>query len=206
MHKFFIISLLGSLLSISGFAADEPGGLTRTAVSLPNNSYEMLLSPAYTIQPGGAYLSSEFRLQPNEDLGLGFGFGSGQIGFNFGVNGTWYVAPDLSSQPAFAILGGLYFNRQNSLNYCVLKITPILSKTFKTEWGKVTPYGGIHLSPSFGIGTATNEFAIKTSTGVEFAVTDWSGLHLWTEFGLGIFNSAHEVVLGLSFPFSAFEG
>ena len=66
-----------TVLSATAFTADIPGGLARISEGLPNNTYEVALSPAYTLKPGGAYLTSELRYQANEDFGAGFGFGAG---------------------------------------------------------------------------------------------------------------------------------
>lgn len=196
-----ITTILFSILSVGASALEKPGGLNRTAVNLEPGKYEVLLSPSYTIAPEGAYLSSEVRYQAGEDLAVGAGFGSGEIGFNFGANGTWFIAPDLASQPAFALMGGLYFNRVEGDNYFVLKVTPIVSKEFKTGWGKVTPYAGVHVSPSFRLTEASNQIALKTSTGLQFTVASMGGSQLWAEFGVGIVNANHEIVTGISYPF-----
>jgi len=196
-----LFSILSCFAVVAG-AAERPGGLSRTAASMATGQYEVLLSPAWTIAPGGAYLTSEMRFQSNDDLGVGVGFGAGEIGFNVGVNAVWYVAPDMASQPAFAVLGGLYFNRFDLENYFVVKITPIVSKEFKTSFGKVSPYAGMHVTPSFRLGEALNQLSLKASTGLQFAVASMSGAHLWSEFGVGILNSNHEVVFGLSYPFT----
>lgn len=190
----------------SAFGAAVPGGLIRTAESFSVNTYELVLSPAYTISPSGAYLSSEIRYQPTEDLGAGFGFGAGEVGFNFGAYGVWHILPDLSAQPAFSLSGGLYFNRVDLSNYFVVKVTPTVSKTVRASWGKVTPYVGLPMAPSFRLGQADNSFSIKTSVGSEFTFQAWRGVRLWAEMGIGIVNSVHEFSLGFAYPFSAFEG
>jgi hypothetical protein len=203
MKLFSKIIFLSGLISLSSFAVERPGGLSRTAVNAPSGEYEVLLSPAYTIAPGGAYLTSEMRYQMNEDFSFGAGFGAGEIGFNVGGNGIWYISPDAASQPAIALLGGLYFNRVSNDNYFLVKLTPIVSKDFKTGFGKVTPYAGMHLTPSFRLNQALNQVSLKATTGLEFNVASMSGIKLWSEFGVGIVNSNHEVVFGLSYPFAA---
>lgn len=186
------------------FAADVPGGFVNTGDILPTNTYELLISPAYTISPtAGAYLTSEIRYQPNEDFGAGFGFGAGEIGFHFGVHGTWYVSADSANSPAVGILGGLYFDRLNQENYFIVKAAPVISKTLKVAWGKITPYAAMHLTPSFRLGVASNEFAVKTSIGSEFINTNLNGVRLWTELGINIVNDVDEIVVGLSYPFTA---
>ncbi len=208
MKNFLLLAIATLTLSAQVYGVDRPGGLVSTATSIPKNTYEVILSPAYAVSPGGAYLSSELRMMPWDDVGLAFGFGAGELGFNIGGNGTWFVSPDVAGgQPAFAVQGGLYFNRVASLNYFVLQVTPKTSKTFQTSWAKITPYAGLPLGPSFALGgAATNQFTMKASTGVEFAMKDWGGLHVWTEFGFGILHSVHELVLGVSFPFTALAG
>ncbi len=204
MKKLSLLTLATLMLAVSSvYAVDKPGGLTSTAAGLPTNTYEFLLSPAYAISPAGAYLSSEVRMQPWEDVGIAAGFGAGELGYNLGGNATWYIAPDIKGQPAFALQGGLYFNRVAGANYFVFQVAPKVSKEFRTSWAKIIPYAGLPVGPSFSLGgIATNQFTIKASTGVEFAVKDWGGLHLWTEFGFGILNSVHEIVLGVSYPFN----
>lgn len=184
------------------FAGDVPEGLVRTGDILPSDTYEMVLSPSYMLSPDGAYLSSEVRYQPNDDFGVGFGFGAGEIGFNFGVNGSWYILPDIAGQPALAIIGGLYFNRLDQANYFVFNVTPVVSKMVSVSWGKITPYAGLHLAPSFGLG-AGNEFSMRTSMGAEFNIQALDAVRLWTEFGISLVNGVNEIVLGVSYPFSA---
>ncbi|MCX6101992.1 MAG: hypothetical protein NT000_01850 [Proteobacteria bacterium] len=190
-------------LCASAFSADIPGGLARISEGLPNNTYEVALSPAYTLQPGGAYLTSELRYQANEDFGAGFGFGAGEIGFNFGANGTWYIAPDVDSQPAFSILGGVYLNRVQQSNYLALRVVPTLSKMIAQDWGKITPYVSFQGTPSFRLGEPDNSFSIRTNVGTLFEIKALQGIRLFTELGLAVMNSNSELVFGLSFPFKA---
>lgn len=185
------------------FAIDKPGGITRTAINLPTNSYEVVLAPAYTVSPGGFYLSSEFRMQPSEDFGIGVAFGAGEIGFHTGANGMWYILPDTDGQPAFGLLGGLYISRLVSESYFLVKLAPIVSKSFKVGKDTFTPYASYQLVPSFKLGPAANEVSMKVTAGLETIIPSLSGIRLWTEFGVGIMNSAHEVVVGLSYPFAA---
>src|ERR1019366_4897830 len=108
-NLFFLFSFI--LASNFALAMEKPGGLTQTAVNATQGTYEVLLSPAYLISPNGMYLSSQMRYQATEDISVGFGFGAGEVGYNFGGQGVWYVLPDTAQQPAFAILGGLYINK-----------------------------------------------------------------------------------------------
>jgi hypothetical protein len=199
-HLFLSFMLFFSVFS---YAAELPGGLTRTSEAMANNTYEFVLGPGYSFSPNGAYLSSEIRYQANEDFGAGFGFGAGESGFNFGLNGSWYVFPDLHNQPAFSVLGGIYFNRLDQANYFVVKVAPMVSKTFKMSWGKVTPYAGVHLAPSFRLSQPDNTVALKSTFGSEFAISDLSGVKLFTEFNLGISNSPHSISVALAYPFVA---
>jgi hypothetical protein len=195
---------LAILFSVTqSFGVDKPGGITKTAVNLPSNTYEVILTPGYTISPGGFYLSSEFRMQPSEDFGVGVGFGAGEIGFHTGGNGMWYILPDTEGQPAFSLMGGMYISRLASDSYFLVKLAPIVSKAFKVGKDTFTPYASYQLVPSFKLGPASNEFTMKVTAGLETIIPSLSGIRLWTEFGVGIMNSAHEVVLGLSYPFAA---
>ncbi len=195
-----LICFLSIATSIS-FAADIPGGLARSAERFGVGSYQLVVSPAFTIAPGGAYLSSELRHQSDEDFGVGFGFGAGEVGFNFGFHGVWHLLPDSGDKPAVGLMGGMYMNRITPWNYFTIKVAPMISKSFATEWGRLTPYAAMHLTPSFRLAEAANELSMKASMGIEFNVTQLSGIKFWTESGVGLLNSAHEIVVGIAYPF-----
>lgn len=205
MKTFFqrVLCALSVFFAVPAFCADIPGGLLRDGEGQAKNTYEMVLSPSYLLGQGGAYLSSELRYQVGEDIGLAFGFGAGEVGFNFGANATWYIVPDLSSQPAVSVLGGLYLSRIIPDNFLVFKIAPMLSKGYKMDWGKVTPYAGLQLLPSLRLASGPNEFSVKTSMGVEFAISSMNGLKFRTEVGIAILQTYNELAIGISYPFKA---
>lgn len=195
--------LLALALSFTAHSAELPNGLIRSAETMKTDTYEFVLSPSYTFEPNGGYLSSEIRYQANEDFGAGLNFGAGEAGLHFGLHGMWYVLPDLENQPGFSILGGVYFNRLSSANYFNVKIAPMVSKAFETGFGKVVPYTGVHFTPSFRLGQADNSMGVKASFGSEFDISSLSGTKLFTEFNWGISNSPHAINIGVSYPFVA---
>ncbi|MBI4405646.1 MAG: hypothetical protein HY537_15915 [Deltaproteobacteria bacterium] len=201
-----LLSILAVLFANIWLYADIPSGLIRTGESLPPNTYELVLIPQYVFTAKAVYLTSELRYQPHEDIGVGFSFGSGQLGYNFGTNATWYILSDLPSQPALALLGGVYFNRMEGENFFVAKLAPTVSRLFKIGRSTVTPYGALQLSPSFALGNGTNQFAMKTSIGTQAAFEILNGLRFWWELGLSIVNSMHEMSFGVSYPFAALGG
>ena len=217
MKKFLSLSLVSFFFATSFvMAADKPGGVTRTATNMPTGTHEFLLSPAVLFGVSApAFLTTEMRFQPSEDIGWGAGFGAGESGFNFGANAVWHIAPDISGQPGIALQAGMYFNRlvnfqQNSnapLSYFVLKATPIVSKMYKTSWGAVTPYTALQVAPSFRLGeTPDNDFSLKSSSGLEIVLNSAKKMRFWTEFGLGLMSSYHEIVLGITYPIEALDG
>jgi len=204
MRQLLVLAFLVSSSVI--WAAAVPGGTIRSAESMGLRTYELVLSPAITLAPSGAYLSSELRYQPAEDIGAGLAFGAGQVGFNFGSYAVWHILPDLETQPAFSILGGLYFNRFELANYFVVKMAPTLSKTWRWDGGRVSPYVALPFSPSFRLGDPRNDLTMKVSVGTELVLSSLQGMRLWTEVGLGLMESAHEVVIAASYPFTALGG
>lgn len=202
MFRNFILTLL-ALFCLSTLASDIPGGMNRSAEVLPSNSYEMLLSPGFTLQPAGAYLSSEVRYQANEEMAAGFGFGAGEVGFNFGLNGTYYVLADDGRQPALSITGGLHFNRLLESNYFAVRVSPTVSKNFPMSWGRISPYASMHLTPNFRLGAPDNALALKTSVGTEILVKNWGDMRFVTEVGVGVANSVSELMFAVAYPFVA---
>lgn len=206
-----------SFISSLGFAADVPGGLLRTAEPVSVNTYEVMMAPSFTgrgdeSEPG-MFLTTEFRYQVFTPLNVGFGLGAGQTGFNFGANASWNVLPAVEFTPQLSVLGGLYFNQRGNRDYFVVKFTPIVSQTFFTEWGDVTPYAGLQLTPSFlldqltqveqAAGVETSVLSVRTSLGAQFGFRNLQGFRLLMEGGIGIEKSSWEVALGISYPFNA---
>lgn len=200
----FTVGAMGAPVVTTTGAKDIPGGLAKSAEAIQINTYELMLSPGVTLSPSGTYLSAEVRYQPAEEFGAGFGFGTGEVGFNFGLNGTWYLLPDSGDQPAVSLMGGLYMNRIEEANYFAVRVTPTMSKTFGTTWGRVTPYTGLHLTPNFRLGSQPdNSLSVKASLGSEFVIKNWNDMRLIGELGLGISNSVSEIMLGIAYPFVA---
>ena len=199
-------ALIFGLFTCVAMANDIPGGTTRSAEKFKVGSYQIVVSPALTIAPEGAYLTAELRHQTNEDMGVGFGFGAGQVGFNFGFNGIWHLLPDSGNQPAVALLGGLYLNRVSEWNYFSVKVSPMISKSYLMEWGRLTPYAALHLTPSFRLAQAANSLSMKSSMGTELNFNELKGVKFWMEMGVGLVNSAHEVVVGIAYPFDEVAG
>lgn len=204
-QKFFAF-FLATVFCGTTLAADIPGGQVRDAEGLMPNTFEVMLSPEVVFQNGGIYLNSELRYQANEDIGIGFGFGSGELGYNFGTYGVWYIIPDLQSQPAVAVLGGMYFNNQGSQDYFVLRFSPTVSKRFILSWGNISPYWAMQFSPAFSFGSVPNVFSIRTTMGSQVNIYALGGLRLWLELGLGIVNGINEFAVGISYPFSGLNG
>ncbi len=204
LRRLFLSFLFLTFCASALFGAEVPGGLVRTSDTIKVNTAEFLMSPVVLLSPAAAYLATELRLQANEDATLGAGFGAGEVGFNVGANGMWHLFPDNAEQPGVSFLGGLYFNRLRPDSFLVLKFVPMISKSVKVDWGKLTPYAGFHFSPSFRLNEAANEVSLKTSMGCAFAVKSMNGIRLWTEVGLGLANSQHEVIAGLTYPLGSF--
>ena len=198
ISRFLFLSLFFSTISV--FAVDPPGGLLRIAEGHKSNSYEVFISPSYVLSPSGAYMTSEFRYQNSEDFGTGFSFGAGEVGYNFGANATWFISPDLPTQPGFSVTGGMYLNRLKGSSYFVTRITPTVSKRMPVVWGNLVPYTGLHLAPSFRLGDPANEFSAKWAVGNQFSVKSMNGMNFWTELDLALNNSVHELVFGVSYP------
>lgn len=199
--KFLTLSLV--LLSGVSFALDIPGGMNKSTEMLQADTYEMMISPGYTFKPSGAYLATEVRYQASQEFGTGFGFGAGEVGFNFGLTGTYHILRDDGARPGVAFTGGLHFNRLDQANYFALRLSPMLSKNFGTSFGRVTPYAALHFTPNFRLGEPENNFALKGSVGSEFMVKEWNDIRLIAEVGIGMASSNSEIMLGVAYPFVA---
>lgn len=196
----FIASLLIVAFSLVAEGRDVPGGFLTNAEKRDLYAYEMVLSPTVMLSPSGAYLTSQVRYQAFERLGTGFGFGAGELGFNFGGNAVYYLEID-KDLPSIALLGGLYFNRVENNNYAVFRFVPTVSKEFGFSWGKVTPYGALQIAPAVGLGTA-GTFGMRADAGTKIAFQELPSLQFWAELGVGVTKSVSQIALGVSYPFA----
>lgn len=197
-----------SALILLAMAAASPaveilGGQTQTAESLPADTYLLLLSPAYLGSDRGTYLSAKLRYQPAPAVGVGFAFGTGEAGFGFGMESSWQVFRQGRVRPAAAVRVSFHFDRADRASFFVAELAPIVSRSFHSTLGEISPYGGLRVAPSFGLGPVTGGLAVKSSLGGELTIAGSDGLQVWSELGLGLHDSADEIVLGLAYPFTA---
>lgn len=190
--SFFFTGFLG--------AVDIPNGLLRTAEEKAVDTVELLVGPGILLSPGAAYLLSEVRYQASDDFSTGVSFGAGKTGFSTGTNGSWYLVPDTAEQPAICVLGGVFFNQVNENDYFVVKMVPIVSKHVATTWGSLTPYGGLHIAPTFRLNVAQNLFSSRLTGGSEFHLKALGEGRLWAEVNVNITNSQHSIMTGYSLP------
>ncbi len=195
-----LIALCLIVASVAASGRDVPGGYLTNAERRDLYAYEMVLSPTVMLSPSGAYLSSQVRYQAFDRVGTGFGFGAGELGFNFGGNAIWYLELD-KDLPHLALLGGLYFNRVENSNYLVVRMVPTVSQEISFTWGKVTPYGALQVAPSIGLGTM-GSFGVRADAGTKFTFKELPSLQFWTELGVGVSRAASQVAVGISYPFA----
>ena len=69
------------------------------------------------------------------------------------------------------MMGGMYMNRLSGQNYFALKIAPMISKAYAMEWGRLTPYAALTLTPSFRLGEAANGL-LCSQAGIPVAAAD----------------------------------
>ena len=58
----------------------------------------------------------------------------------------WAPIPDTRKQPGMAILGGLSFARNSSINDLSIRVMPIVSKKYRANMGDFTPYASLPVS------------------------------------------------------------
>lgn len=107
----------------------------------------------------------------NEDSNFRAIIGTGTVSFQAGLMYKWVPIPDYKNQPALGLLGGFVYARAQDTNFLSLRLHPLISKHFDTNYGDFTPFASL----PFGITTAKS----TTSIPLQFAFgTDWKPVGL----------------------------
>ncbi|RME17110.1 MAG: hypothetical protein D6797_03130 [Bdellovibrio sp.] len=130
----------------------------------------------------------------NEDMNWRGEFGIGQTDFHFGGFVKWIPFPDWKKQPALGVMAGGYFARYSSLNEISLRIHPLISKNFQTDFGRLTPYGSLPL----GLRSYDGEtvFPLQLVVGTEFQHKKLKDFSFLVELGFNLANAPSYLSLG----------
>ncbi|MCB0356437.1 MAG: hypothetical protein KDD40_05490 [Bdellovibrionales bacterium] len=145
MKLLWLISLL--LISPSTWAYYS---LMDTAELIEEGKYNANVETQFiTDGEDGMNLLGRFDSRLSDETSYRIEGGFGVVDFNISGFFKWAPIPDTNKQPALSVAGGVSIARyefgKESANDLSLRAHPIISKRFTSDFGVITPYGGIPL-------------------------------------------------------------
>ncbi len=147
LMKILTTLLLSLLISPTSFAYYS---LMDTADLVPEGIYNTNVETQFiTDGDSGLNLIGRFDSRLDEETSYRVEAGFGTVDFNIAAFYKWSPIPDTKKQPALSVSGGVSIARYTfgnvSANDLSLRAHPVASKKFKSDFGLITPYGGIPL-------------------------------------------------------------
>lgn len=144
--------------------------------------YRITASPqAILTGNDGLNVSGRFDFPILEDLSGRAVLGLGEVDVFLGGSVKWVPIPDYESQPAFGVIGGVFFARDESVNFTTLRLAPIASKQFDTQIGLLTPYASLPFGMVFYKSTTASP--INLTFGSELAAAGFEEVKFLLEMG-----------------------
>ncbi len=143
-----------------------------------------------TDEPSGGNILLFIDLPTNsQSLDYRFKFGTGATDINFGFAAKWIPVPDLQNQPALGAILDVDWISDNDFDFLTFRVAPLISKSFKWEYGAMIPYAAIPLGGRQILSSTTGDkfdFFAQLSFGVELDFEAYENLTFFGEAGFDI--------------------
>jgi hypothetical protein len=198
------ITLFVCLFAASQAFAGAATSLMQTAAVQAPGEFEIKVQNDIIFNAGGGLNISPHLLTGliENFLDLDVYFGTGKTEFQVGALTKYNLLPDVPGQAALAFTGGLtYINNFSDADCknCVLLSTGMLvSKSFETEFGKVTPYGA--LQPELLMGS-NSALLITALVGSKWQFQQTAPWNFYSEFAASLRYAHWYLGIGAGYPF-----
>lgn len=145
--------------------------------------YRLTLSPQYIMSGDkGFNISSRFDLGLTDELSMRFLLGGGEVNVFLGTSFKWVPIPDVDNQPAFGLIGSVTYGDYMHHDIVTVRLAPIVSKMFETEFGQFTPYTSL----PFGIASyaGQTDSPVNLVLGSELKTFNFEDVKFLMEFGI----------------------
>ncbi len=121
--------------------------------------------------------------------------GTGATDINLGVAAKWMPIPDLQNQPALGFIFDFDWISDQvgnaDFDYTTLRMSPLISKSFKWEYGVMTPYAAVPLGLRYllddaGANQDEFDFFVQLTFGAELNFEAYENLTFFGEAGFDI--------------------
>lgn len=190
-----ILAVLGtSTVANAYFSTIDTGELVAP------HAYRATLEPQFILNKiDGANGIARFATGITDESSAELVLGLGEVDFQAGANYKLIPYPDTEGQPAIgAKFGFLVAEVANDTEYN-LRFHPLISKTFETENGALTPYGSLPLG--LRVRKDTTTFPLQIAGGLEYKVSGHENLRLMTELGLNLSKAFDYISFAVAYNF-----
>lgn len=126
-------------------------------------------------------------------------FGGGDIDFQTGLLGKFNFLPDIPGQVGVSFLSGYIYSRDNKHNVGTLNFGVVVSKKLDSQYGPISPYGGLQLETVFVNSDST--VPITGLVGAKWEPSKTTPWVFYSEFDFQIRKSVFALCLGAGYPF-----
>lgn len=168
-----LLTILTVLGTCKSFALLEVGESNEI---LPVGHYRVGSDLQLKVSDGsGANVSGFFDYPINEESSARGLVGFGETNFYAGGSYKWVPYPDLETQPAVGAKVEAVLGVKDSATLSHLRIAPIVSKRYSTEYGEFIPYGSLPVGVnSFKSSTDISVFLVGGTEFYKAELTKWS--------------------------------
>lgn len=156
-----------------------------------------------TDEPGGINFAGHVYLPISSAWNLRFHAGTGQTEFNVGGGLKWIPIPDINQQPAIGAIMEIEWASDNNFDVLYARIAPLISKTFRWEYGAMSPYAAIPLGlyHMFDADSDKTDLFLQLALGVELDFEAFDNFSVVGEGGFDLKDSFSYVSLMGKFTF-----
>lgn len=193
-HLVALAILTAVLPAHAYFSTMDTGELVRP------QAYRATLEPQFIFNRyDGANIIGRFATGIDDDSSAEITLGMGTVDFEAGAFYKLIPYPDADGQPAIGgKVGFLIGNVKDETEYNI-RFHPLISKSFDTEIGTVTPYGSLPL----GITIRNDDtfVPVQLAGGAEYKVSGHENLRLMAELGINVNKAFNYVSFAVAYNF-----
>ncbi|MCC7405947.1 MAG: hypothetical protein IT288_16260 [Bdellovibrionales bacterium] len=198
-----LVSLLVAVKANALYSIMDTGDL------LPEGQFRANVETQFiTDGDDGVNFNGRFDTWFRDDANLRGVVGFGTTDIYLAAFYKWVPFPDVEGQPAIGVAGGLAYARfdveDETIGELSIRVHPLISKKFATEYGDFTPYGSL----PFGVASREGdmELPLQIVGGVEWKTLEWQKLTFSAEVGFDVSKAFSYISLGAQLYFDGENG
>lgn len=201
MRLFFLllVSLVIHISSASAYFTTAESG----EVIAPG-TYQAGFGPQFSWGPSEANLAGHFDVGINDSSSFRATMGFGGTDFQVGGYYKLIPFPDYGNQPALGFKAGINYARYDSESTLSIRVHPIASKKYSTDYGLFVPYASL----PFGITSIKSKTItpIQFTLGSEFKSNEVEKMTFGAELSLELSDSFSYIFAYVNIPFDDVKG